>query len=177
MAQAIGRWGNYFNQELFGGPHRALGAAQQCRNRPTETHDIALYHPTLLYESLWCVGVFLLLIWAEKRFRLTGGRVVALYIAAYTLGRAWVESLRVDDVNRLARSLQDLITLTVELRRRGIGFKSLHEALDTTTPGGRLVFQVFAALAEFIRELIIENARDGVTAAKARGHCLGRPRR
>ena len=57
------------------------------------------------------------------------------------------------------------------LRKRGIGFRSLKEALDTTTPGGRLVFHVFAALAEFIRELIIE----GLAAAKARGQRLGRP--
>jgi DNA invertase Pin-like site-specific DNA recombinase len=85
------------------------------------------------------------------------------------------DTLVVPSLDRLARSLQDLITLTVELRRRGIGFKSLHEALDTTTPGGRLVFHVFAALAEFIRELIIENTRDGVAAAKARGQRLGRP--
>ena len=72
-------------------------------------------------------------------------------------------------VQRLARSLHDLITLTVDLRKRGIGFKSLHESLDTTTPGGRLVFHVFAALAEFIRELIIEDTREGLAAAKARG--------
>ena len=53
-------------------------------------------------------------------------------------------------------------------------FKSLHEALDTTTPGGRLVFHVFAALAEFIRELIVEGTRDGLDAARARGVRLGR---
>src|SRR5262249_31693589 len=54
-------------------------------------------------------------------------------------------------------------------------FKSLHEALDTTTPGGRLVFHVFAALAEFIRELIVEGTREGLDAARARGAHLGRP--
>ena len=76
---------------------------------------------------------------------------------------------------RLGRSLQDLISIVGELRRRGIGFKSLHEALDTTTPGGRLVFHVFAALAEFIRELIVEGTNEGLTAARARGVRLGRP--
>jgi DNA invertase Pin-like site-specific DNA recombinase len=86
------------------------------------------------------------------------------------------DTLVVPSLDRLARSMQDLITLTVDLRKRGIGFKSLHEALDTTTPGGRLVFHVFAALAEFIRELIIENTREGVAAAKARGQQLGRPK-
>jgi prolipoprotein diacylglyceryl transferase len=102
LAQAIGRWGNYFNQELFGGPTNLPWALLiDPDNRPADTPDIAFYHPTFLYESLWCVGVFFLLIWAEKRFRLTGGRVLALYIAAYTLGRAWIESLRVDDVNHI----------------------------------------------------------------------------
>ena len=55
----------------------------------------------------------------------------------------------VPSLDRLSRSLQDLITIVAGLRRRGVGFRSLHEALDTTTPGGRLVFHVFAALAEF----------------------------
>ncbi len=83
--------------------------------------------------------------------------------------------LVVPSLDRLSRSLQDLITLVGELRRRGIGFRSLHEALDTTTPGGRLVFHVFAALAEFIRELIVEGTREGLQAARARGQRLGRP--
>jgi DNA invertase Pin-like site-specific DNA recombinase len=61
------------------------------------------------------------------------------------------------------------------LRRRQVGFCSLHEALDTTTPGGRLVFHVFAALAEFIRELIVEGTHEGLEAARARGVRLGRP--
>jgi len=85
------------------------------------------------------------------------------------------DTLVVPSLDRLSRSLQDLITLVAELRRRGIGFCSLHEALDTTTPGGRLVFHVFAALAEFIRELIVEGTREGLSAARARGVRLGRP--
>ncbi|MFI0446609.1 recombinase family protein [Actinomadura sp. 6N118] len=60
-------------------------------------------------------------------------------------------------------------------RKRGIGFRSLHEALDTTTAGGRLVFHVFAALAEFIRELIIEGTREGLDTARARGTPPGTP--
>ncbi|WP_084533093.1 recombinase family protein [Nocardia fusca] len=78
-------------------------------------------------------------------------------------------------LDRLGRSLQDLISIVADLRRRGIGFRSLHEALDTTTPGGRLVFHVFAALAEFIRELIVEGTHEGLAAARARGQRLGRP--
>ncbi|MFE9453430.1 recombinase family protein [Streptomyces sp. NPDC006739] len=59
--------------------------------------------------------------------------------------------------------------------RRGVGFTLLHEALETTTPGGRLVFHVFAALAEFIRELIVQGTNEGPDAARARGARLGRP--
>ncbi len=83
--------------------------------------------------------------------------------------------LVVPSLDRFSRSLQDLINLVGELRRRGVGFRSLHEALDTTTPGGRLVFHVFAALAEFIRKIIIEGTREGLEAARARGRRLGRP--
>ncbi|GAB3451223.1 recombinase family protein [Streptomonospora sediminis] len=85
------------------------------------------------------------------------------------------DTLVVPALDRLARSLQDLITLVGDLRREDIGFRSLHEALDTTTPGGRLVFHVFAALAEFIRELIVEGTHEGLDAARAAGKRLGRP--
>ncbi len=85
------------------------------------------------------------------------------------------DTLVVPSLDRLSRSLSDLIGLVAELRRRGVGFCSLHEALDTTTPGGRLVFHVFAALAEFIRELIVEGTHEGLDAARARGQRLGRP--
>nr|WP_246598695.1 recombinase family protein [Nocardia tengchongensis] len=85
------------------------------------------------------------------------------------------DTLVVPALDRLSRSMQDLLAIVAELRRRGIGFQSLHEALDTTTPGGRLVFHVFAALAEFIRELIVEGTNEGLAAARARGQRLGRP--
>jgi hypothetical protein len=83
--------------------------------------------------------------------------------------------LVVPSLDRLSRSLADLVQIVAALRRQGVGFKSLHEALDTTTPGGRLVFRVFAALAEFIRELIVEGTYEGLDAARARGVRLGRP--
>jgi DNA invertase Pin-like site-specific DNA recombinase len=82
----------------------------------------------------------------------------------------------VPSLDRLSRSLADLIAIVGTLRRHGVGFKGLHEALDTTIPGGRLVFHVFAALAEFIRELIVEGTREGLDAARGRGQRLGRPR-
>jgi DNA invertase Pin-like site-specific DNA recombinase len=82
----------------------------------------------------------------------------------------------VPSLDRLSRSLADLIAIVGTLRRQGVGFKSLYEALDITTPGGRPVFHVFAALAEFIRELIIEGSLEGLDAARGRGVRLGRPR-
>lgn len=85
------------------------------------------------------------------------------------------DTLVVPSLDRYGRSLHDLITMVAELRQREIGFTSLHENLDTTTPGGRLVFHVFAALAEFIRELIVAGTREGLAAAKARGRVGGRP--
>lgn len=85
------------------------------------------------------------------------------------------DTLIVPSLDRLGRSIQDLINIVGSLRKDGIGFRSLHEALDTTTPGGRLVFHVFAALAEFIRELIVQGTHEGLAAARARGQRLGRP--
>lgn len=85
------------------------------------------------------------------------------------------DTLVVPSRDRLGRSIQDLIAIVAGLRKRGVGFHSLHESLDTTTPGGRLVFHVFAALAEFIRELIIQGTHEGLAAARARGERIGRP--
>ncbi|WP_338673821.1 recombinase family protein [Streptomyces sp. SCSIO 30461] len=85
------------------------------------------------------------------------------------------DTLVVPSLDRYGRSLQDLINMVAELRTRGIGFTSLHENLDTTTPGGRLVFHVFAALAEFIRELIVIGTNEGLVAARERGRVGGRP--
>ncbi|MFE5596383.1 recombinase family protein [Streptomyces sp. NPDC056549] len=85
------------------------------------------------------------------------------------------DTLVVPSLDRLGRSIQDLIAIVSGLRKRSVGFTSLHEALDTTTPGGRLVFHVFAALAEFIRELIVQGTNEGLDAARARGARLGRP--
>ena len=59
------------------------------------------YHPTFLYESLWCIGVAFLVIWADRRFQLGHGRAFALYVAAYCVGRAWIEYMRVDDAHHI----------------------------------------------------------------------------
>ena len=78
-------------------------------------------------------------------------------------------------LDRLGRSLRHLIDVVADLERRGVGFVSLTESLDTTTPGGRLLFHVFGALAEFEAALIRERTMAGLAAARARGRTGGRP--
>lgn len=78
-------------------------------------------------------------------------------------------------LDRLGRSLRHLIDLVAELEQRGVGLRSLTESIDTATPGGKLVFHVFAALAEFERDLIRERTQAGLAAARARGRVGGRP--
>jgi DNA invertase Pin-like site-specific DNA recombinase len=79
-------------------------------------------------------------------------------------------------LDRLGRSLPHLIATMTDLEERGIGFKSLTENIDTTTSGGKLIFHIFGALAEFERNLIRERTTAGLTAARARGRKGGRPR-
>ncbi|MHB1066032.1 MAG: prolipoprotein diacylglyceryl transferase [Candidatus Nanopelagicales bacterium] len=100
IAQALGRWGNYFNQELFGAPTTVPWALEiDPANRPSGYEEFATFHPTFLYESLWLVGLVLVVVWADRRFRLGHGRVFALYVLLYCAGRLWVELLRVDTAN------------------------------------------------------------------------------
>jgi DNA invertase Pin-like site-specific DNA recombinase len=82
--------------------------------------------------------------------------------------------LTVWKLDRLGRSVQHLVQVINDLRERGIGFRSLTEALDTTTNGGMLIFHIFAAIAEFERGLIIERTMAGLDAARAKGHKGGR---
>ncbi len=79
-------------------------------------------------------------------------------------------------LDRLGRSLKHLIRTVDELQGRGVGFKSLQETIDTTTSGGKLIFHVFAALAEFERDLIKERTKAGLVSARARGRIGGRPK-
>lgn len=85
------------------------------------------------------------------------------------------DALVVWKLDRLARSLRQLIETVEDLQDRGIGFVSLTEGIDTTSPGGKLIFHVFGALAEFEREMIRERTVAGLKSAKARGRKLGRP--
>jgi len=87
-----------------------------------------------------------------------------------------VDAVVVYRYDRFARSLRQLVNALEEFRALGIGFVSLHEGVDTSTPNGRLVFGIFASIAEFERELIRDRVRSGLALAKSRGRRLGRPR-
>ena len=147
LAQAIGRWGNWFNQELFGAPTNLPWALQiDPGHRPAGYEQNDTFHPTFLYESLWSVGVAALVIWADRRFKLGHGRAFALYVAAYTLGRGWIEYLRIDPVNQVAGLrlnvwtsiavfVAAVIYIAVSARLRP-GREELVEPGDDITPDG-----------------------------------------
>ena len=95
IAQAIGRFGNYFNQELYG-KETTLPWGLKIDAFPGRA-----FHPTFAYEALWDLGVAGLVIWADRRWQLGRGRAFALYVAAYCVGRAWIEALRIDDAHKI----------------------------------------------------------------------------
>ena len=99
IAQAIGRWGNWFNQELYGRPTTLpWGLEIDPEHREDGYAQYETFHPTYLYEFFWNLGVAGLVIWADRRFRLGYGRAFALYVMGYTAGRGWIEYLRIDKV-------------------------------------------------------------------------------
>jgi phosphatidylglycerol:prolipoprotein diacylglycerol transferase len=109
LAQAIGRWGNYFNQELFGRPSDLPWAIRIApENRPTEFADATSFHPTFLYESIWDLLVCLTLLLVARRFanRLRDGDIVLLYVSLYSVGRFFVETLRIDPAFLIGDSLR-----------------------------------------------------------------------
>jgi prolipoprotein diacylglyceryl transferase len=120
IAQGLGRWGNWFNNELYGGPTSAPWGLQVHCLDVTVGHAVAggtasggehclagattlaaHYQPTFLYESLWDIGIALLVLYLDRRLRLGRGNVMALYVMGYTLGRIWIEALRTDPANHI----------------------------------------------------------------------------
>ena len=98
LAQAIGRWGNWFNGELFGRPLDAPWALSiPLELRPVGYEEFVTFHPTFLYESLWCIVIALLLIYVTPKF--SGGAIFALYVAGYSAGRFFIEGLRIDQAH------------------------------------------------------------------------------
>ncbi|HKH52269.1 MAG TPA: prolipoprotein diacylglyceryl transferase, partial [Mycobacterium sp.] len=113
LAQAIGRLGNYFNQELYGRPttlpwgleifeRRDVTGALDSLNGVSTGQLVEVVHPTFLYELLWNVLVFAALIWLDRRFKIGHGRLFAMYVAGYCLGRFWIELMRSDHATTIA---------------------------------------------------------------------------
>ncbi|MGY1814120.1 prolipoprotein diacylglyceryl transferase [Blastococcus sp. SYSU D00820] len=107
VAQAVGRLGNWFNNELYGGPtdlpwalriHEWTGT-RAVTDAAGDPVVLGYFHPTFLYELLWNLAAAALVVWADRRFRLGHGRAFALYVAAYCAGRFWIELLRIDPAN------------------------------------------------------------------------------
>ena len=102
FAQAIGRWGNWFNQELFGRPTTLpWGLEISPDKRPAGYAHYATFHPTFLYESIYCLLGGIALLWIDKRLHLRRGQLTALYVIIYTFGRFFFENLRIDDAHHL----------------------------------------------------------------------------
>ena len=112
LAQAIGRIGNYFNQELYGRPttlpwgwrssSAAMPTARSIHSTGVDRSSDCGGPSTFLYELLWNLFVFALLIWVDRRYRIGHGRLFALYVAAYCFGRFWIELMRSDEATLIA---------------------------------------------------------------------------
>lgn len=112
LGQFMGRWGNFFNQELFGYPTDVpwkMYVAPQFR--PEAWADSAFFHPVFLYESIWNLGVLLLLLWFRRLPGAREGDLMFLYFAAYSLGRFWVEFFRIGTPVFLGLTLAQVVSL------------------------------------------------------------------
>jgi phosphatidylglycerol---prolipoprotein diacylglyceryl transferase len=127
VAQAIGRWGNYFNNELYGGETNLpwglkiynwdANAGRALVESGTGQPIVkGIYHPTFLYESLWCLGVALLVWLLDRKYKFGKGRAFAVYVMAYTVGRFWIEAMRTDPATHfLGMRLNDWVSIVVFL--------------------------------------------------------------
>ncbi len=103
VAQGIGRIGNWWNQELYGKPtNLPWGLEISAANRPFDHIEQATYHPTFLYELIWCLAAAGLLLLIERRWDIRPGGLFALYVFLYSLGRIWIEMLRIDPAHEIA---------------------------------------------------------------------------
>jgi prolipoprotein diacylglyceryl transferase len=147
LAQGIGRWGNYFNQELYGRPtHLPWAVHIDPAHRLPQFANVALYQPTFLYESIWDIGIAFVVIVIDRRLHLTRGRAFALYVMLYCAGRGWIEALRIDDAHRyLGLRLNDWTSVVVFLaalvffgvRRPRPGDGDTVETDEAAEPAGR----------------------------------------
>jgi prolipoprotein diacylglyceryl transferase len=103
LGQSIGRWGNWWNQELFGKPTSLPWALEVSPEKvPSAYAASTTFHPTFLYESLWTLALCGVLLWIDRRFELRPGRLFAVYVLGYGVGRFWIEGLRIDSADVIA---------------------------------------------------------------------------
>ena len=102
LAQAIGRWGNYFNQELYGRPTSLPWGLEIDADHLESGYAVGTtFHPTFLYESLWCLALCVVLLWIDRRFRPAPGQLMPMYFIGYGIGRFWIEGMRIDQADHV----------------------------------------------------------------------------
>ena len=143
LAQAIGRLGNWFNQELFGRPtDLPWGLRIDAEYRPDGYEQFATFHPTFLYEALWNLAlVGFLVLYERRRPAARPGTLFALYVGGYGLGRLWVEALRIDDATRLAGVRVNIWVSLLAVAASAVALAVLHhrqrrESPTPATPDG-----------------------------------------
>jgi prolipoprotein diacylglyceryl transferase len=163
LAQAVGRLGNWFNQELFGRPTGLpWGLRIDPAHRPVGFEHVATYHPTFLYEALWNLLLMGALLRIEQRFRLRPGRLFALYVGGYALGRLWVEALRIDHANTILGLRVNIWVSLLSLAAVGGFF-----LLDRVRPFGRRCGSAGGGDGEVALELFPGGERGGDVEAVA----------
>jgi prolipoprotein diacylglyceryl transferase len=179
VAQAIGRLGNYFNQELYGRPSTLPWALEiDPEHRVAGYLAVATYHPTFLYELLWNLAAAAVVVWADRRFRLGHGRVFALYVFLYCLGRCWIEMLRIDTaehffglrLNVFTSIVVGLLALTYLVALRGRPREVITRGAANTTGNGDGVPPVAEAGSPDLA------AERGEPAQTSRVHAAEQPR-
>ncbi|MEM9137262.1 MAG: prolipoprotein diacylglyceryl transferase [Cyanobacteria bacterium P01_F01_bin.42] len=143
LGQAIGRWGNFFNSEAYGAPtNLPWKLSIPAASRPPSLGGTEFYHPTFLYESLWNLGVFGLLMLLTFRFtKLKTGSIFLVYAIAYSLGRIWIEGLRLDSLMLGPLRIAQVVSLT-GITVGGVGLLWLYlfkrQLPDLVTPASRV---------------------------------------
>ncbi len=182
LAQAIGRLGNYFNQELFGRPttlpwgleiyeRRNASGALDSLNGVSTGELIEVVHPTFMYELLWNLLIFVVLILIDRRFRIGHGRLFAMYVAGYCLGRFWIELMRSDAATLLAGIRINSFTSTFVFIAAVVYIMAAPRGReDPATLGGRQDAEVEAEGVTSVEEVgVVASATGVVAAAKVDG--------
>jgi prolipoprotein diacylglyceryl transferase len=172
IAQGIGRWGNWFNQELYGRPTHVpwavrIDSAHQIGTIPEKYQHLpyGTFQPAFLYESLWDLGTAAILILADRRYKLGHGRVFALYLVVYGIGRGWIEALRIDPAHHILGLRLNDWTSVVIVVAGVVGF-----VVSARRHPGREVELLRVPAPEAAAAAATANDADGVDDAGAAGH-------